>query len=482
MSDSLNFLDATAQASLVSSGEVSAREMVAAAIAQAERVNGDINAIIHPRYERALAEADAGLPSGPFTGVPLVLKDLGASLAGEPHHMGTRFLKEEKYIAPTSSYMTQRFLRAGFVVIGRTNTPEFGNTITTEPLSYGPSRNPWNLEHSTGGSSGGSAASVASHIVAVGHANDGGGSIRVPASECGLVGLKPSRGRVSKGPDLGETWMGATIDGCVTRTVRDTAAVLDVICGYESGDPYTAPPFARPLVQELGVDPGRLRIGILDHPLFSYQLDDAESRASVARTADVLSSLGHDVSVAWPEHLSDESFAGKFTAIVAAWTHTDVSAFERMLGRPIGEGDLEPDNIRMREAGRSVSAETYLSNMQWLHAWCRRIVQWWEPIDGTQGFDILLSPTLAGPPPPIGRLSGPDGGRNLVEIMAYTSQFNLTGQPAISLPLHWSSTGLPMGVQFVAAPFREDILVRLASQLEQAMPWRDQIAPLVANP
>ncbi|MCX6516295.1 MAG: amidase [Actinobacteria bacterium] len=478
----LTNLDAVDQAGLVASGKVSARELIDAAIAQAEAVNGDINAIIHPRFERAQKEADSGLPAGPFTGVPMVLKDLGAPLVGEPHHMGTRFLKNEKYIASRSSYLTQRFLRAGFVVIGRTNTPEFGNTITTEPLSYGPTRNPWNLEHSTGGSSGGSAASVAAHIVSVGHANDGGGSIRVPASECGLVGLKPSRGRVSKGPDLGETWMGATIDGCVTRTVRDTAAVLDVICGYESGDPYTAPPFARPLSQEVGVNPGRLRIGILDHPLFSYQLDDAESRASVARVADQLTALGHDVSVAWPEHLNDESSAGKFTAIVAAWTHRDVSTFEAILGRTIGEGDLEPDNIRMREMGRAVTAEMYLANMEWLHAWCRRVVQWWEPTDGSKGFDVLVTPTLAGPPPRIGHLSGENGGRNLREIMAYTSQFNLTGQPAISLPLHWSASGLPMGVHFVGAPFREDVLVRLASQLETAMPWSGMVAPLVANP
>jgi amidase len=477
----LNDIDAIDQAAHISSGEVSAREMVMAAIAQAEHLNSHVNAIIHPRFERALAEADAGLPSGPFTGVPLVLKDLGAPLAGEPHHMGTRFLKNEKFIAASSSYLTQRFLRAGFVVIGRTNTPELGSTITTEPLSYGPTRNPWNLEHSTGGSSGGSAASVASHIVAVGHANDGGGSIRVPASECGLVGLKPSRGRVSKGPDLAETWMGATIDGCVTRTVRDTAAVLDVICGYESGDPYTAPPFARPLSQEVGVNPGRLRIGILSHPTFDYQLDDPQSRESVNKTAEKLSALGHDVEITWPEALGETQYAGKFTSVVAAWTHNDIAAFEKLFGRPMGEDDLEQDNIRMREMGRAVSAETYLENMEWIHAWCRRVVQWWEPVDGSRGYDILVTPTIAGPPPRIGHLSGADSGWRLREIMAYTSQFNLTGQPAISLPLHWSTDGLPMGVQFVGAPFREDVLVRLASQLEEAMPWRGKTAPLVAN-
>lgn len=481
MSESLTALDATAQAQLVASGEVSAAEIVDAAIAQAEKVNGKVNAIIHPRFEKARAEAASKLPAGPFTGVPLVLKDLGAPLAGEPHHMGTRFLKNENFIAPENSYLTDRFLRAGFVVIGRTNTPEFGNTITTEPLSYGPSRNPWNLDHSTGGSSGGSAASVASHIVSVGHANDGGGSIRIPASECGLVGLKPSRGRVSKGPVIGESWMGSTIDGCVTRTVRDTAAVLDVICGYEPGDPYTAPPFARPLVQELGVNPGKLRIGVLNHPLFEYQLDHAESRESIKRTADVLASLGHEVVEAWPAALEHPDYSGKFTAIVAAATHSDLTALENMIGRPVRDDEFEPDNVRMREAGKSITAETYLANMQWLHAWCRSVVQWWEPMDGSRGFDILLSPTLAGPPPRIGHLAGEEGGRHLIEILAFTAQFNLTGQPAVSLPLHWSIDGLPMGVQFVGAPFREDVLVRLASQLEEAMPWRDRVAPLVSG-
>lgn len=477
----MNALDATAQARLIASGEVSAREMLDAAIAQAEKVNGDINAIIHPRYERARDEVDGGLPSGPFTGVPLVLKDLGAAMGGEPMYLGTQFLKNAKYIAKTDSYLTRRFRNAGFVVIGRTNTPEFGNTITTEPLSYGPSRNPWNLDHSTGGSSGGSAASVASHIVPVGHANDGGGSIRIPASECGLVGLKPSRGRVSKGPDLGESWMGSTIDGCVTRTVRDTAAVLDVICGYEPGDPYMAPPFARPLVQEVGVNPGVLRIGVLDHPLYPYQKNDAESRESIKRTVDVLIALGHEVEVAWPSALEEPEASGKFTAVVGAATHADVTAFEQLLGRTIGEGDMEPDNLLMRELGRSISAEQYLNTQMWLHSWCRRVVEWWEPLDRSRGFDILITPTLAGPPPRIGHLAGADGSKNLIEILAFTSQFNLTGQPAISVPLHWSAAGLPMGVQCVAAPFREDVLVRLASQLEEAMPWHDRVAPLVAG-
>ncbi|MGZ4807134.1 MAG: amidase, partial [Ilumatobacteraceae bacterium] len=282
-------LDATAQAELVRSGEASATELVDAAIDAAQRVNPQINAIIHPRYEAALAESESP-GSGPFAGVPMVVKDLGCVMKGEPHHFGNRALKAIGYRSPVDSSLYRRFRAAGFVAIGRTNAPEMGSTITTEPLAYGPSRNPWDLDHSTGGSSGGSAAAVAAGIVAVGHANDGGGSIRVPASECGLVGLKPSRGRVSQAPLIGESWAGATIDGCVTRSVRDTAAVLDAISGYEPGDPYTAPAFGRPLVDEVGADPGRLRVGVLDRSPDVPSHPDCE--AAVALAAKLLESLG----------------------------------------------------------------------------------------------------------------------------------------------------------------------------------------------
>ena len=477
--DELLDLDATAQAELIATGKASATEVVGAAIAQAQSVNESINAIILEQYDRARTEAAGKLPDGPFRGVPLVLKDLGCSQVGEPHHMGTRFLKNIGFVAPEDSYLTQRFARAGFVVIGRTNTPEFGTTITTEPLSYGVSRNPWNTEYSTGGSSGGSAAAVAAHIVSVGHANDGGGSIRIPASECGLVGLKPSRGRVSHGPDIGESWMGSTIDGCVTRTVRDTAAVLDVISGYESGDPYTAPTPIRPYALEVGADPGKLRIGLLDNPGALPGIDHLESRASVAAAAKMLESLGHTVEIASPPALNEAEYAGRFTNIVAACTNADIAFFENMLGRELGQDDIEIDNLLMREIGRSVSSEQYITEVSWMHAWSRRMVEWWLPRDGSRGFDVLCTPTLAGPPPRIGWLRGVDGGTHMLEILLYTAQFNVTGQPAVSLPLHWSSDGLPMGVQFVGAPFREDILIRLAAQLEQAMPWKTRVAPLV---
>lgn len=479
--DSLLDLDANDQIGALHRGMVSPAELTAAAIARAEAINPKLNAIIHPRFDKALAEADA-LSKGPVTtplhGVPIVVKDLEAAIAGEPHHMGSRALKNAGFTAPVDSNIARRLRRAGAIVIGRTNTPEFGSTITTEPLAYGAAHNPWNLEHSTGGSSGGSAASVASRIVAVGHANDGGGSIRIPASECGLVGLKPSRGRISKGPEAGESWMGATIDGVVTRSVRDTALMLDILSGYESGDPYTAPPFVRPLSEEVGRPVGFLRIGVLDHPLMDGGVDHPETRESIARTRALLESLGHIVEDAHPAAMGDPDFADTFTGIVAVATDVGLTQIEQLLGRPMGEDDIEADNLFMREIGKSIGATQYVTMVNWMHAWSRRMLDWWTPVDGSQGYDLLVCPTLAGPPPKLGWLTGPEAGIRLRSILQYTAQFNVTGQPAISLPLHWSTSGLPMGVQFVGAANREDVLVRIASQLEAATPWRDKVPPI----
>src|SRR6059036_1503558 len=265
MSDDLAWLDATAQADLVRRRQASPVEVVEAAIARIEQTNPELNAVIIPRFEKARAEAASpALPEGPFRGVPFLLKDLICCSAGDPHHMGTRFLRDLGFIAPLDTYLAEKFRAAGFVFLGKTNTPELGTLPTTEPDAYGPSRNPCDTSCSTGGSSGGSAAAVAAGMVAAAHANDGGGSIRIPASACALVGLKPTRARVSQGPLVGEGWAGGTIDGAVTRTVRDAAAILDVISAPMPGEPYYAPSFPRPLRDEVGADPGRLRIGFLD--------------------------------------------------------------------------------------------------------------------------------------------------------------------------------------------------------------------------
>lgn len=470
--DDVLALDATGQAELVRTAQVGARELTDAAIAAAESRNPAINAIIHPRFDVARAEAEATdvAHAGPFAGVPMVVKDLGCSMAGEPAHGGTRALKAIDYRAPHDSALYRRFRRAGFVVIGRTNTPEWGSTITTEPVAYGPSRNPWNPEHSTGGSSGGSAAAVAAGIVAVGHANDGGGSIRIPASECGLVGLKPTRGRVSAAPDVGESWAGYTINGAVTRSVRDAAAVLDAIAGYEPGDPYMAPPFSRPLRDEVGVTPGRLRIGVLRHG--GGREVHPECVAAVDATAALLSSAGHHVEESHPAPMFEAAFSRRFLTVIAASTAFDVQSLEQLLGRPVTDDDLEPDNLLFGAMGRQISSVDYLAALHEQHQWCRRMLSWWHPGDHQHGFDLLLSPVIAAPPPPIGWLDG----HRVPELMLFTAQFNVTGQPAVSLPLHRTADGLPVGVQLVAGYGREDVLVRIAAQLETAAPW-PSIAP-----
>ena len=474
-------MDATAQAELVRSGAASAAELIEAAIERIERVNPSINAVIGERYERARAEAGRAQPPGPFAGVPFLVKDLGLTMRGEPYHAGTRFLKELGYVATEDSYLAEKFRAAGFITLGRTNTPEWGSTITTEPLSYGPTRNPWNTAHSCGGSSGGSAAAVAAGLVPIAHGGDGGGSIRVPASECGLVGLKPSRGRVSHGPAVGETWMGATIDGVITRSVRDTAAALDAIDGPMPGDPYIAPPPARPYSSELDVDPGRLRIGLLDHPPTAGVHGHPDCAAAVHDVAALLESLGHDVEPDHPAALLDEGFSQAFTEVVAAWTAADVAFWERTIGRSLGDDDLERDNLALGAWGRSITATDYIAGVELLHGWSRRVVSWWDPLDGAQPNDLLLTPTIASPPPVIGHLAGPEAGTHLREVLQYTAQFNITGQPAISLPLVWNDAGLPIGVQLVAAPWREDLLIRIAAQLEAARPWASRTPTVFAG-
>ncbi len=469
------WLDATAQADLVRRGEVSPRELVEEAIARIETVNPKLDAVIRTRFDAARQEAEGDLPDGPFRGVPILFKDLGCTVEGEVTAFGLGPLRDLKI--PVTSFLAAQFLAAGFVPLGRTNVPELGTTVTTEPRSFPPARNPWNTGHSTGGSSGGSAAAVASGMVPVAHANDGGGSIRIPASECGLVGLKPTRARVSQGPVTGEAWAGSTIDGALARTVRDAAGVLDVISNPMPGDPYYAPPLPGPLAREVGADPGRLRVGVLDRPGVDGYLDDPECRAAVARAAALLESLGHHVEESAPAAMLEQEFLRHFINIIAADTEATMQAFEFLLGRRIGEDEIEPRNAAHRRAGQALSAPAYLGSRAWLGMWTRRMADWWT------GHDLLLTPTLGAPPPELGWFTadGPEQEeRRIASFIPYTAQFNMTGQPAISLPLHWTPGGLPVGVQLVAAYGREDLLVRVASQLEQAAPWADRHPPVHA--
>jgi amidase len=474
MIDETRWMDATAQAELVARGQASPAELVDAAIERIEKFDPAVNAVIHPRFEKARAEARGELPDGPFRGVPIVIKDLGAASAGDPCHWGTRFLRRAGYLAARDSAEVARLRRAGFVIVGRTSAPEFGLTITTEPKATGPTRNPWNLERSTGGSSGGSAAAVAAGMVPVGQASDGGGSIRIPASNCGLVGLKPTRARVSMGPDAGEGWAGASIHGAVTHSVRDAAAVLDCMAGEEPGDPYPAPPLVRPLIEEVGAAPGRLRIGVLDGPPRAVA-PDPQVRAGVRATADLLADLGHDVVDAHPSALGDPDFGSRYGTITSSSVAAELARWERVLGEPIDPDLLEEPTRYAMEYGRTLTAAAYVEAVQWMHGYTRRLRSWWE----LDGFDLLLCPVLNGPPTPIGWYDDPATAFDrIAELLHYTAEFNISGQPGISLPLHMSSDGLPIGMQLVGGYGREDVLIRVAAQLELARPWSGRRPPL----
>ncbi len=473
MTDELELLDATAQADLVRRRQASPAELVAAAIERIERVNPRLNAVITPLFEQArAAAAAASLADGPFRGVPFLLKDLTAHSGGDPYYAGMRLLRDLRWVEKSDTYLVAKFRAAGFVFVGRTNVPELGPMPTTEPLAFGPTRNPWDPSRSPGGSSGGSAAAVAAGMVPVAHANDGGGSIRIPASECGLVGLKPSRGRTSLGPDLGESWAGFVIEHVVSRSVRDSAAILDAVAGPMPGDPYIAPPPARPFLAEVAAEPGRLRIGLLPTAPIAEVVVHPDCVAAAQDAGRLLQSLGHAVEESSPAALRDTAqFSEAAGAVIASWTARDLDYWSARTGRAIGPTDVEPMIWALAERGRPVSARQYIAAVEYLHAWSRRMAAWWE-----DGFDLLLTPTLAQPPPPLGELTAaPDdplrGFDRSVPFVAFTMPFNVTGQPAISLPLHWNAAGLPIGVQLAAAYGREDLLLRVAAQLERARPW-----------
>jgi amidase len=473
-------LDATAQAELVRSGDATPLELVDAAIERIDNLNGELNAVIHPLYERARSRA-GNAPDGPFRGVPIVIKDLDGELAGTPYHKGNKALRDAKHVSTTTSFIIEKLERAGFIVVGKSNTPEFGLMPTTEPLAYGPSHNPWNTQHSPGGSSGGTGSAVASGMVPLGHAGDGGGSIRIPASMCGLFGLKPSRGRISLGPAEAESWAGLVNRHVITRSVRDSAAVLDVLQGYMTGDFYTAPPPARAYATEVGAAPGRLRIGFRKAAPAGLAAVDDECVAAVEDAAALLESLGHAVEEATPVALDDASSLGSFTAIMLADVRLEVDEVASILGRPVTSDDFEPMTWGYYEGAALVDAGAYVTALKDAHAWTRRVASWW--LD--DGFDVLLTPTLAEPPPVLGDVGdqsdgGQQAGARGLPFAVFTAPFNITGQPAMSVPLYYAASGLPIGVQLAASPYREDVLIRLAAQLEAERPWADRVPPVHA--
>jgi amidase len=476
----LTALDATAQAELVRAGAVTPLELVDAAIARVEERNPSLHAVIHERFDRARDEAKrvALISDRPFRGVPLLVKDHDGPLAAEPYHHGNRLLKELGYRADHDSYLVRLLRAAGFVVVGKTNVPEFGLLPTTEPTAYGATKNPYDETRSAGGSSGGSAAAVASGMVPVAHAGDGGGSIRIPASMCELFGLKPTRGRVSLGPDEGEAWSGLVVRHVLTRTVRDSAAVLDAVAGAQPGDPYAAAPPARPFLDEVGIGGLRLRVGVRLRAPGDLAPVAPACAAAVDEAAAVLADeLGHDVDMdASPAALDDLDALVGFTTIQAGAVATDVAMLARIAGREIGPDDVETLTWALYEQGRDMPVVRYVTALEDSRAWSRRVAGWWDPHDDTvAGYDLLLSPTLCEPPPRLGEIASdaPDPGPALARTVpfgVFTAPFNLTGQPAVSVPMG-RNEGLPIGVQLVAATGREDLLFRVAAELERARPW-----------
>jgi amidase len=437
---------------------------------------------VRDRFERARAEAGATLPDGPFRGVPLLLKDLSAGIEGETLFEGMRFLRQADHHETRTDAVASRFLDAGFVVVGRTNTPEVGLLPTTEPESYGPTHNPWKAGHSPGGSSGGSAAAVASGMVAVAHANDGGGSIRIPASACGLVGLKPSRGRVPIGTDLNEISNFLICEHVVTRTVRDTAAILDVTGAPRDVGATRAPTPHGPFAADVGIDPGSLRIGFLDADPTGQYAVDAECVAAVTDAARLLESLGHRVDPSFPAAWSDAESLARFSAVWATECAHMIDDWSEKVGRPAGEDDMEPLTWALTTLGRAVSGPKFMATVIAAMEEAADAARWWRPSPGddtVDGYDLLLTPTLGELPPPHGtfdasRATPFAGFIRAASFVPFTTQSNISGQPAISLPLHVSAGGLPVGIQLVAGFGREDLLIRVAAQLEAAAPWADR--------
>jgi amidase len=437
-------------------------ELVDAAIRRIEKLNPQLNAVVWERFEKARAEARGSLPGGPFRGVPFLTKDLGCTTEGEPDSQGSRFLKNRRYVSRVTTELARRIRAAGFINLGRTNSPEFGLMGTTEPVAWGPTRNPWDPSRTPGGSSGGSGAAVAALLVPAAHGSDGGGSIRYPAAACGLVGLKPSRGRVSIAP-ADDFTVPVSVQGFLTRSVRDTAACLDFAAGAAPGDPVVAPPPARPYMQECAADPGKLRIGMLNRlPKWVSGDIDPNCRQAVESAGKLLESLGHRVEMAHPPGIDDEAAANAWLRIFSMRVYSSFRSFEQRLGVTAGPDEIELPTRALFEAAKGLSGIDYVGALNEMNTFSRGFAAWW-----TGGFDLLLTPVTGTIPPKLGG----EYAAQPVRWATFGRFFNSSGQPAISLPLHWTPDGLPIGIQLGAAWGREDLLIRVAAQLERARPW-----------
>jgi amidase len=469
---------ATEQAELVRSGECSARDLVEESLRAIADLNDEVNAFVTTAAERALAEADAIRPGDgrPLAGVPIAVKDLIALTGGIRTTHGMVAMGD--WVPDEDSATIRKLRAAGAIVVGKTNTPELGILPVTEPDRFGPSRNPWDTSRTPGGSSGGSAAAVASGMVSLAHGNDGGGSIRIPASCCGLVGLKPTRGRVSWAPEWTEGAIGLPTDGVLSRTVRDTAVALDLIAGYEPGDSFLVPPPSAPFAEAAEREPGTLRIGFTVESPNGAPVDP-ECQQAVRGAVELLEALGHEVVEA--NLPRDEGYVENFVKVWVGATEDELHTFERWLGEPLDRSQLEPLTAQMAEISAALSATELLGAMDYLRRLSRVALQFW--VD----HDVLVTPTLAKPPIEIGALRPAEGEPPIQMLMnsaawvPFTPVFNVTGQPAISLPLHQSAGGLPVGVQFVGAPAAEETLLSLAAQLERARPWAGRRPPVAAG-
>ncbi|GMV06592.1 MAG: amidase [Gemmatimonadota bacterium] len=485
--------DALGLAALVRRGHVSAPELLDVALERARALNPTLNAVVHFMEDDARLAARAPEP-GPFAGVPFLAKDLVTFYRGHPTTAASRYLAG--LVVDHDSEMARRVRAAGLVVFGKTNTPEFGLVPFTEPELFGPCRNPWNPERTTGGSSGGSGAAVAAGIVPMASGGDGGGSIRIPASCCGLFGLKPTRGRTPTGPDFGLLWRGATIEHVLTRSVRDSAAMLDATHGPDAGAPFEIPPPAGPWLAEVERDPRPLRVGFMKGPLLPAEVHP-DCVAAVEDAAALLASLGHHVEEAAPV-VDARRFTLAFLTMVAAELGADLAFAAGLVGRPARRGDVEPATWALRLLADAITAQEYATALRTLEGVGRTVGPFF------QAYDVLLTPTLASPPPPVGSLRPPPGQERLLRLLGsfgsgkvvraaglleeaakdafafipWTPVFNVTGNPAMSVPLHWNGEGLPVGVHLVGRFGAEDVLFRLAGQLERARPWMDRRPPL----
>ena len=472
------FAEATVQADRVRRGEVSPEELVEQAIERIESINDQVNAVIIPTYEKARAEAKTA--QGPFRGVPYTLKDTMAS-KGDLYTAAIDGVKQAGYKADYDPYFVQRMREAGFVLVGKSNTPELALVATTESHAWGACANPWDLSRSVGGSSGGAAVSVATGMVPVAHGSDGGGSVREPASKTGIVGIKATRGRLSQGPRVidSDNVSGIAHEGLFTRTVRDLAALLDVVGGRRPGDPFGAPQPARPYAAEVGADPGRLRIGICTtDPAGQFEVDP-QCAEGARKAADLLADLGHDIAEGYPEAIRAESWPLDFMPCVAVVVKRELERFGGLIGRELTEDDVEPQTWAYAQMGAQVTGEQYAAGVDALRTQGYETELWWEQ----EGWDLWLTPALTIQTPPLGEFrptrEDPFGSLGM-EPSRFEVPSNVSGQPSISLPLHHASDGMPLGVLLTAAYGREDVLIRVASQLEQARPWADRIPPIHA--